>query len=111
MLVVDLPPEEGGDFFVLLKETKLETVLLVSPTTNPARLPLYAALQPSFIYYISRLSVTGVQQTLSHTLPQELDDLRCVLPNTKIAVGFGISSVVQAKYVRKMYSKLQQARL
>ncbi|RZI47638.1 tryptophan synthase subunit alpha [Rickettsiales endosymbiont of Peranema trichophorum] len=99
VLVVDLPPEEGEDFYITLKEAGLEVVLLVSPTTDPVRLPLYAKLQPSFIYYISRLSVTGIQQDLSHTLEREVNDLRNVMPNTKMAVGFGISSIEQAKYV------------
>jgi len=102
VLVVDLPPEEGKDFYAIAKSAGLEIVLLVSPTTDPARLPLYAKLQPSFIYYISRLSVTGIQQDLSHTLEQELNNLRHVLPNTKIAVGFGISSIGQAQYVSKI---------
>lgn len=60
VLVVDLPPEEGEDFYIMLKEAGLEIVLLVSPTTDPARLPLYVKRKPCFIYYISRLSVTGI---------------------------------------------------
>jgi tryptophan synthase alpha chain len=102
VLVVDLPPEEGGDFYALAKDAGLEIVLLVSPTTDPARLPVYIKLQPSFIYYISRLSVTGIQEDLPNTLAQELNDLRKSLPNTKIAVGFGISYIEQAKYVSQI---------
>lgn len=99
VLIVDLPPEEGKDFYAMLQRVGLEIVLLVSPTTDPARLPIYTKLQPSFIYYISRLSVTGIQQNLSNTLKEELYDLRNAIPNTKIAIGFGISSIKQAKYV------------
>lgn len=102
VLVVDLPPEEGEDFYTTLQKVGLEIVLLISPTTDPARLPIYVKLQPSFIYYISRLSVTGIQQDLSNTLKGELHDLRKALPHTKIAVGFGISSLEQAKYVSEI---------
>jgi tryptophan synthase alpha chain len=102
VLVVDLPPEEGEDFYAMLQRVGLEIVLLVSPTTDSARLPLYVKLQPSFIYYISRLSVTGIQQDLSNTLEEELHDLRKTITNTKIAVGFGISSIDQAQYVSKI---------
>jgi tryptophan synthase alpha chain len=37
VLVVDLPPEEDEDFYAMLQEAGLEIVLLVSPTTDPAR--------------------------------------------------------------------------
>lgn len=83
VLIIDLPPEEGEDLYAMLQEVGLEIVLLVSPTTDPARLPSYIKLQPSFIYYISRLSVTGIQQDLSNTLEDELYDLRKILPNIK----------------------------
>ena len=102
VLIIDLPPEEGEDFYAMLQEVGLEIVLLVSPTTDLARLPIYITLQPSFIYYISRLSVTGIQQDLSNTLEEELYSLCKALPNTKIAVGFGISSIDQARYVSRI---------
>ncbi len=102
VLVVDLPPEEGEDFYPMLQEVGLEIVLLVSPTTDPARLPIYIKQKPCFIYYISRLAVTGIQQDLSNTLEEELYDLREAIPNTKIAIGFGISSIEQAKYVSQI---------
>lgn len=88
VLIVDLPLEEGEDFYVMLQEVGIEIVLLVSPTIDPARMPIYIKLQPSFTYYISRRSVTGIQQDLSNTLERELYDLRKALPNTKIVVGF-----------------------
>lgn len=99
ILIVDLPPEEGGDFYTLASQTGLEIVLLVSPTTDPARFPVYASLKPSFIYCISRLSVTGIQQDLSENLEEEIVNLRKHLIDHKIAVGFGISSIEQAKIV------------
>lgn len=102
VLVVDLPPEEGKEFYAVARETDLEIVLLVSPTTDPTRLPIYKDLNPSFIYYISRLSVTGVQKDLSHSLKHEVLSLRKNLPKMKIAVGFGISSLEQAQSVSEM---------
>jgi tryptophan synthase alpha subunit len=99
VLVVDLPPEEGKGFYNMAKAAGLSIVLLVSPTTDPTRLPLYTTLKPSFIYYISRLSVTGIQKELSNSLASELTALRQHVPHTKIAVGFGISSVEQAARV------------
>lgn len=99
VLVVDLPPEEGGDFYAALKKVGLEIVLLVSPTTDPNRFSLYKQCTPSFLYYISRLSVTGTQAELASDLALNLKNLREYFPNHKIAVGFGISNVEQAAYV------------
>lgn len=40
VLIIDLPPEEGEDFYAILQEVGIEIVLLVSPTTDPARMPI-----------------------------------------------------------------------
>lgn len=101
LLVVDLPPEEGTQFFSLAEQMGLEMILLVSPTTDNRRFQYYQSLSPAFIYYISRLAVTGMQQTLSLSLHQEIQDLRQYFPESHIAAGFGISTVEQARNVAK----------
>lgn len=102
ILVVDLPPEEGFQFYQTAKQHALEIVLLASPTTDPTRYPIYHALSPSFIYYISRLAVTGEQQDLSQSLTTEIRHLKQYFPQTPIAVGFGIAEPKQAKTVAKI---------
>ncbi len=99
VLVVDLPPEEGEAFYGQLKSAGLGVVLLVSPTTNPERFEVYHRVDPAFIYYISRLSVTGVQSELAPQLAGEIEVLRTHFPKHPIAVGFGISTVEQAQTV------------
>lgn len=99
VLIVDLPPEEGFDFYQTLQASNIEIVLLSSPTTKPQRFHLYQQLNPSFLYYISRLSVTGIQGDLSENLKNEVRELRHHFPNTSIAVGFGISNPNQAATV------------
>ena len=102
VLIVDLPPEEGVGFYKTALREGLETVLFVSPTTDHARLTAYPSLKPSFIYYISRLAVTGIQQDVSCSLDLEIANLRKDLPHTKIAVGFGVSSISQARHIAKV---------
>lgn len=99
ILVVDLPLEEGKDFYEKAINAKLEIILLASPTTNPQRLILYKYIKPSFIYYISRLAVTGIQSNISDNLRQEVLLVKNLLPEYNIAVGFGISSPEQARAV------------
>ena len=102
VLIVDLPPEEGEAFYSQLKLAGLDVVLLVSPTTNPRRFDVYQRVNPAFIYYISRLSVTGVQNALSPELANEIKSLRTHFPNHPIAIGFGISTVEQARTVAEL---------
>jgi tryptophan synthase alpha chain len=99
VLIVDLPPEEGEAYYALLKNHGLGVVLLVSPTTNPERFELYRRVNPAFIYYISRLSVTGVQEALAPQLSEEIQALRAYFPQHPIVVGFGISNAIQARTV------------
>ncbi len=102
ILIVDLPPEEGKTIYETLTGYQIEPILLVSPTTDLKRLSLYKALHPAFIYYISRLGVTGVQNTLSSTLQDEIHALKEVLPDIPLAVGFGIATIHQAQEVARM---------
>lgn len=99
ILIVDLPPEEGDTIYPLLQQAGLEIILLISPTTEVARYPLYRHYQPCFLYYISRLSVTGLHQSLASDLEVSLHSLRRHFPQQNIAVGFGVSTITQAACV------------
>jgi tryptophan synthase alpha chain len=102
LLIVDLPPEEGEELLIIAQACGLEIVLLASPTTTSERLLFYATLEPAFIYYISRLGVTGIQTSLSNTLNDGIRKIRQYLPDIKVAVGFGISSTSQVKMMKQL---------
>jgi tryptophan synthase alpha chain len=103
VLVVDLPIEESQNFYNLLKKYDLNMVFLASPTTEVERLKLYATMPPVFLYYVSRLGVTGIQENLSQNLQAELTSLKQNLdPNLPICVGFGISTPEQAGTVAQL---------
>jgi tryptophan synthase alpha chain len=92
---VDLPPEEAGAYQAALSAKEIGTVFLASPTTTRERIRIIDQASSSFIYYVSRVGVTGVQASLSETVEKELKELRT--HTTKpIAVGFGISNGAQA---------------
>lgn len=99
VLIVDLPPEEGMEVYPAFKNANLDIILLASPTTDSKRFELYKKLDPVFIYYISRLGVTGIQTGLSESLKLEVNNLKQIFDKTPIAVGFGISNSEQAKEV------------
>ena len=91
LLIVDLPPEEAEDYKNIIAKEDLETVFLTSPTTSENRLELIDNSTTGFVYYVSRLGVTGKRQALPDTVCEKLDSLRKSLRN-KVVVGFGIST-------------------
>ena len=77
-----------------MKSRGIGTVFLASPTTTPERIKIIDQASRSFIYYVSRVGVTGIQAELSATIKKELTDLR-KQTEKPLAVGFGISTGAQ----------------
>lgn len=98
LLVLDLPPEESGNYEALMKKRKLSTIYLVAPTTPEERIQLIVAHGSGFIYYVSREGVTGKQKAVSETIAEMIARIR-KCSELPIAVGFGISSPEQARAV------------
>ena len=98
LLVLDLPPEESGNYEALMKQHGLATIYLVAPTTPEERVELIVKRGTGFIYYVSREGVTGMQSTLAQNIGAMTAKIRAhtELP---IAVGFGISNPDQARAV------------
>ncbi|MBL8711687.1 MAG: tryptophan synthase subunit alpha [Alphaproteobacteria bacterium] len=90
-LIVDLPPEEAGDYHTAAKKNGFETVFLCSPTTTRERLKLVDDYSSGFVYYVSREGVTGAQSALPQQLEQKIAALKTELKNP-VAIGFGIST-------------------
>ena len=95
VLLSDLPPEEGAEVWEALDRAGLDTVMLVAPTTDEARLPRLLARARGFVYCLARTGVTGMGPGYAGALPERIAALkrRTTLP---VAVGFGISSAPQA---------------
>ena len=72
-IIVDLPPEEGEEFFGLCDEFGLSFVPLLTPETTPARITLLTAHASSFVYCVSQAGVTGARQAVPPGLEAYLD--------------------------------------
>ena len=101
VLVTDLPV--GADPFreAWLAGGPLDYVRLVAPTTPQERMALIARHGSGFVYLISRLGVTGEQDTVSDALPSTIARLRAVT-TLPICAGFGISRPEQAAAVGRL---------
>jgi tryptophan synthase alpha chain len=98
VLSVDLPVGEAQEYLKIFKEVGLGTVFLISPTTDPKRFTRISDASTEFVYYVSRVGVTGAQNEITETLIAELVSLRKVI-SKPIVVGFGISTGRQAKEI------------
>ena len=90
VLVLDLPIEEAGGFRNMLTERRIDTILLLSPTTTDERLRKAASLGSGFLYAISRLGVTGARDRLADGAQEMVQRIRQV-SDLPVALGFGIS--------------------
>jgi tryptophan synthase alpha chain len=101
VLVTDLPvgadPEREG----WLGEGPLAFVRLVAPTTPSDRMREITRHGRGFVYLISRMGVTGMQQSLPPELGDTIRRLRGVT-TLPVCVGFGISRPEQARTVSTM---------
>jgi tryptophan synthase alpha chain len=98
LLVLDLPPEESDNYEALMRKAGLCHIYLVAPTTPEERMEKIVKRGAGFIYYISRIGVTGMQTKVASDLAEQVAKIRA---HTKlpVAVGFGVSNPEQAKLV------------
>ncbi len=100
ILLLDLPPEEQAANAELSGVQGLQCIRLVAPTTPQARIREIASQAEGFIYYVSRVGVTGVRDSLAEGLEEQVAKVREASP-VPVVVGFGISRPEHAAAVAK----------
>ncbi len=98
VLCVDLPPEEAGEYETCLAEKGVATVYLLAPTSPPERIELISAHSTGFIYYVSRLGVTGEQASVDSAVKNVVEKIK-QHTSKPVVVGFGISNPQHAAEV------------
>lgn len=99
VLCVDLPPEEGRhELAPALWQRGVDTIFLLSPTSDKKRVEKVATSASGFVYYVSVTGVTGERSRLPPAVLKEVKSLRKKLPQP-LAVGFGISTPEQVAAV------------
>jgi tryptophan synthase alpha chain len=91
VLVTDLIVEEAGEYLIEMARVELAPIFLAAPTSPDERLEAIATHCKGFIYAISRVGITGQQQTMTSDAASLVARIRrwSTLP---VAVGFGISN-------------------
>jgi len=91
VLVLDLIVEEAGEYLAEMERAGLAPVFLAAPTSPDERLEAIAKHSRGFVYAISRVGITGTQQSLT-------GDARALVARIRrwtrlpVAVWFGISN-------------------
>ncbi len=98
VLTVDYPPEECEDFIKALGQYDIDSIFLLSPTTEKQRIDLVVKQATGFLYYVSLKGVTGAANLDVKEVKARVADIRqqTTLP---VGVGFGVKDAATAKAV------------
>ncbi len=95
-LILDLPPEEAGEYKRLMDNAGLASIFLVSPVTPDERLKIIAQMVSGFVYYVSQMGVTGERDAIASDLSGHIEMIRAHT-DIPIVAGFGISTPVHVR--------------
>ncbi len=98
VITVDYPPEECKEFISQLQANDMDSIFLLSPTSDAARVELIVNQASGFLYYVSLKGVTGSANLDIEEVKARVAEIRhkTSLP---IGVGFGVKDSITAKNV------------
>jgi tryptophan synthase alpha chain len=94
VLLVDCPLEESS-VLQPLRDAGLQQILLVAPTTAPARRAQLCSAARGFLYYVSFAGITGAAQLSTGGIAAQVAEVRA-RASAPVAVGFGIRDAASA---------------
>ncbi|MEA3275342.1 MAG: tryptophan synthase subunit alpha [Pseudomonadota bacterium] len=97
-LVVDVPPEESHDLVGALRDSGLDLVYLLAPTSTEDRIRKIAEVASGFVYYVSVKGVTGAGHLDAGDVEEKLTLIRRYI-DLPLGVGFGIKDAETAARV------------
>jgi tryptophan synthase alpha chain len=99
LIVPDLVADEADEFAAVCRQADCKLVLLVTPTTTPARAEKIVKLCTGFVYCVSVVGITGERDRLPEALTAQLARLRTVT-DLPLCVGFGVSRPDHVRHLR-----------
>lgn len=98
LLLVDLPPEETDEISAAMRESGINLITLLAPTTPRERMKRLAAAAEGYLYYVSMTGVTGAQKISPEDIRVTVEDLKG-MTDVPVGVGFGITTAAEARAV------------
>ncbi len=100
VLVADLSIDDADEVLAPAAAVGLDSVFMVTPNTEPARMKTIASKTTGFIYTVSLMGVTGSRDSLSGSVETLVRQLK-TLADVPVCVGFGISKPEHAQAVAR----------
>ena len=91
IIIPDLPIEEADAVVQYAKESGIDTIFLIAPTTPEERIERICSYSSGFVYLVSLLGVTGAREAVSEAAKTLVRSVVEKSPTIPPAVGFGIS--------------------
>src|SRR4030043_2256451 len=101
MIVPDLPPDEAEDFIQQSRKAAIDTIFLLAPTSTEDRIKKVIRASSGFIYYVSITGITGAALLLDGSMEVSISNIK-KYTDKPIAVGFGVSTPLEATAVAKV---------
>lgn len=98
VLTVDYPPEECEGFIAELNKHDIDSIFLLSPTTEAKRIDLVVKQATGFLYYVSLKGVTGAANLDVEEVKTRVANIR-KQTSLPVGVGFGVKDAATAKSV------------
>jgi tryptophan synthase alpha chain len=99
IIIPDLPIEESDEWIQLSRQSEIDLIFFITPTSTKERMQFVAEKSRGFIYCISITGTTGIR----NQLPEELFGLITrmkQITDQPLAVGFGISAPEHIEILR-----------
>jgi tryptophan synthase alpha chain len=94
VIISDLPPEEGQQWVDAGRKHGIDTVFLLAPTSDDARVETVTKCASGFIYAVARLGVTGARTDVPPEIGELVERVRR-FSDTPVCAGFGFSEAQQ----------------
>jgi tryptophan synthase alpha chain len=99
-ILPDMAIEEADSYINDASQLGLATIFLVSPNTTPVRLQSIMCKSSGFVYMVSVYGITGARKSFEDYTIHAIKNVKDVAGGKiPVAVGFGISSPSQAKFM------------
>ena len=101
LIVVDLQPEEDEELIENLKDSNIDLIRLITPTTNEERLKLILQNASGFLYFVSITGITGQKSANLIELEKSIRKIKN-FTDLPIVPGFGIKNATDVKNICKI---------
>lgn len=96
LILVDLPPEEDGEFRHICHSSGLDLIRLITPTSDAKRLPILLEGVSGFLYYVSITGITGSASANLSAIVPHIQQIK-TLTDLPLAIGFGVKTPEDVK--------------